>query len=325
MSDEGALRLLVTGGCGYLGSQLIRDLGEDARFDGATIHVLDNLQRGHARALFDLPGGARYRFFEGDVLDPATMRRALAGVDAVIHLAAIVHTPMSVENAAWVQQVNHWGTSHLVDACVDAGIRRLVFASSAAVYGPGGPFREGDVCRPLGHYAQSKRRAEEIVLAARERGLRPQILRLGSFFGLAPVLRLDAVVNHLGYLAGIRRALPVHGSGEQRRPAIHVADASDALRFALAREVDRDGELFNAVSASPSVNEVVAAIQAVLPDARVHYTEQDVLDHLSMDVDGAALRDAGWRPARSLEAGVRELLERFGALRPVDRLPVDEL
>ena len=325
MSTNSALRVLVTGGCGYLGSHLIRDLGSDPRFAPATIHVLDNLQRGQARALFDLPESARYRFFEGDVLDPATLRRALIGVDAVIHLAAIVHTPMSAENASWVQQVNHWGTSHLLDACADAGVTRVVFASSAAVYGPGGPFREGDVCRPLGHYAQSKRRAEETVLAARERGIRPQILRLGSFYGLAPVLRLDAVVNHLGYLAGIRRALPVHGTGEQRRPAIHVADASEALRFVLTREVSEEGELFNAVSGSPSVNEVVAAIHAVRPEARVHYTEQDVLAHLSMDVDGTALLETGWRPTHSLEEGMRELLERFAALRPVDRLPVDEL
>jgi UDP-glucose 4-epimerase len=325
MNTDDTRRVLVTGGCGYLGSHLIRDLGNDPRFAPATIHVLDNLQRGQTQALFDLPRSARYRFFEGDILDPATLRRALAGVDAVIHLAAIVHTPMSVENAAWVQQVNHWGTSHLVDACADAGVERIVFASSAAVYGPGGPFREDDVCRPLGHYAQSKRRAEEVLLAARERGIRPQILRLGSFFGLAPVMRLDAVVNHLGYLAGIRRALPVHGTGEQRRPAIHVADASDALRFALAREAGEDGELFNAVSGSPSVNEVVAAIHEALPSARAHYTEQDVLDHLSMDVDGTALREAGWQPTHSLAAGLGELLERFAALRPVDRLPVDEL
>ena len=219
--------ILVTGGCGYLGSRLIRDLANDKQLGGVTIRILDNFQSGHQQALMGLPKEGRYQFIEGDILDPSIVRLALQGVDAVIHLAAIVTTPMSFDRPVWMEQVNRWGTIHLVDACLQAGVQRFIYASSAAVYGPGGPFSEVGPCHPLGPYAQSKQRAEVGVLKAAERGLMPTILRFGSIFGLAPVTRFDAVINHFVYLTGIGRPLTVYGDGQQSRPFIYVRDASE--------------------------------------------------------------------------------------------------
>lgn len=324
MTSERARTLLVTGGCGYLGSQLIRDLAADDRFAGRRLRILDNFEGGgRHEAILDLPAGDTYEVVEGDLLNPAALRLALAGVDAVIHLAAVVRTPFSFDRPSWLEQINHWGTAHLVDACIEAGTAELIYAGSAAVYGPGGPFFEADPPRPLGPYAHSKLGGERVVLAAAERGLATTVLRLGSLFGAAPVVRFDAVANRLIYLAGIGRSVTVFGDGRQRRPLIHVRDASGALRRALVEPSWR-GRVFNAVAENPSVLEIVEAVQASRPQVRVRFGDQDVLTHLTQEVDARALRAEGWTPGETLAGGVGELLDRFRGLAPSSPPPVPE-
>lgn len=305
--------ILVTGGCGYLGSQLLCDLARDVRLSGVTIRIVDNLQRGQIRALMDLPETARFQFVEGDILDTSTVRRALHQVDAVIHLAAVVRTPLSFENPAWLEQVNHWGTAQLIESCLQSGVRRLIFASSTAVYGPADRAqREGDACRPQGPYAQSKYAAEQSITTAKPRGLNPAILRFGTLFGCAPVVRFDAVANRFAYLAGIERPLTVYGDGEQRRPFIHVRDASAAVRHCLLYPEMED--VYNAVGTTASILELVEGVRQTKPDVQVRYVEQDIRTHFSFNVCNDTLVRSGWQPATTLEAGVAELIEHFVGL-----------
>ncbi|HHH41980.1 MAG TPA: SDR family NAD-dependent epimerase/dehydratase [Chloroflexi bacterium] len=306
--------ILITGGCGYIGSQLIRDLAGDPRFADVIIRILDNMQRGGYPALMNLPTEGRYQFIEGDILDPVTVRWALRGVDAVVHLAAVVRTPFSYDHPAWMEQVNHWGTAQLVEQCLDAQVTRFFFASSASVYGPGGVFEETSACRPVGPYAQSKWRAERVVMAARERGLRPTILRLATAFGYAPTMRFDAVANRFAYLAGIGRPLTVYGTGEQIRPLIHVRDVSRAIRFCLAHSEDTEDHIFNVVGENASVLDIVEAVRSVKPEVRIHYTEQDVLTHLSFAIDGRKFEEMGWEPRYTVETGMAEVLALFKGL-----------
>lgn len=307
--------ILVTGGCGYLGSRLIRDLAIDNRLGQPTVRVLDNFQNGRHDALLGLPEHGDFEFVEGDLLDPSCLRLALSGVHDVIHLAAVVRTPFSFENPSWLEQVNHWGTSHLVDACVEAGVSRLLFSSSCAVYGPGGPFSESAPCRPMGPYAESKRRAEEAVLAATQRGLKTIVARLGSLYGTAPVMHFDAVANRLSYLAGVGRSIIVYGSGRQQRPLIHVADASRAIRLLLADRATTKPSTVNVVSENPSVLEIASAIRAARPDIELRFTDQDIRVHVSLSADNEVLRSLGWEPSVSLQSGVSELLGGFRRLR----------
>ncbi len=312
LAPAGGRTILVTGGCGYLGSQLIRDLVCDERLGHVTVRILDNLQGATYQALMHLPVEGQYQFMEGDILDPLAVRLALQDVDAIVHLAAIVRTPMSVEHPVWVEQINHWGTVRLVDACLEAGVSRFIYASTAAVYGPGGPFMETDVCRPVGPYAQSKHRAELKVFAAAERGLRPTILRCGTLFGLAPVTRFDAVANRFAYAAGVGQPLTIYGNGEQKRPFIHIRDVSDVIRFCLAQPDLTVGQVFNVVSENASVQELAEALRNAKPDTTLRYTEQDVLTHLTFEADPARLFDLGWQPQFSVQAGMAELVAQFG-------------
>ena len=276
--------ILITGGCGYLGSQLIRDIESNPDLD-LNIRILDNMQSKNYQALMNLKGEGKYHFIKGDILDPAIVAYALEGVELVIHLAAIVKTPMSFENQTWVQQVNHWGTAGLIESCLDAGVRKFIYASSAAVYGPGGPFNESDVCRPFGAYAQSKHRAERSVLTAVNRGLTPIVLRFGTLYGYAPSMRFNAVANRFAYLAGSKRSLVVFGQGDQVRPFVHVRDASTAVQFCINQFDQYSGEIFNIVGSNASILDLVRAVQSSLPDVGVRYTEQDVLTHLSIMVN----------------------------------------
>jgi nucleoside-diphosphate-sugar epimerase len=304
-------KILVTGGCGYLGSQLLRDLPLHLPHL-TTIRILDNIRHGQLRALMDLPPNIVYEFIEGDLLDPSVLRFALHEVDAVVHLAAIVRTPLSFDNPAWLEQVNHWGTAQLVEASLANGVSRLIFTSSTAVYGPGDSFYEQSPCHPQGPYAQSKYAAEQVIDAANTRGLHATILRLGTLFGLAPNTRFEAVVNRFAFLAGVRQPLTVYGNGEQRRPIIHVRDAAAVIAHALKQPLP--DSLYNATSVSASVLEIVAAIQTANPETVVRFTDQDIRTHFSMQVENSKLLATGWRPQWSLEAGVAEMLAHFTSL-----------
>ena len=302
--NEGPV-ILVTGGAGYIGSQLIRDLAADARFSDHTVRIYDNLQRQHLCGLMDLPAGGRYEFIEGDILDRLNLGRAMRGVQAVIHLAALVKTPLSFEHPEWTEQVNHWGTASVVDCALSANVPRLLYVSSASVYGPGGPFRETDTRRPIGPYAISKLKGEEEAIRSPY-----TIVRLGTVFGNAPAMRFDGIANRLTYQAGVGRPMVIHGSGEQIRPLIHVRDASAVLRLCLA-DPKTEEEVINAVMANPSINRIARTLQTIVPDAPIWYTDQDILTELSFEVDSSKLIEMGFRPQFSLAQGLEEMVERW--------------
>jgi len=304
------MRVLVTGGCGYLGGQLLRDLPTFWKDSGLKVRILDNLERGRPEALMDLPDEARYEFVQGDVLDPSIQRAVLRDVDAVVHLAAVVRTPLSFDEPTWVEQVNHWGTSHLLEACLDAGVEDFVFASSAAVYGPGGPHAEDDPCDPMGAYAQSKYEAERAVRSAGRRGLRTTILRFGTMYGKAPVTRYEAVANRFALLAGTHRPLTVYGDGTQKRPFIHVRDASHLSCWTLENRARTAGRTLNAFEQNASIVDLVEAVRETHPDVEIRRTEQDVRTHLSFELDEKP-QSLDWIPSHNIPDGLGELISRL--------------
>lgn len=302
--------ILVTGGAGYIGSQLIRDIALDPRFAGVTVRIYDSLRHKNYSGLMDLPVEGCYEFVEGDILDRLNLQRAMQDAVAVFHLAAIVTTPLSFDHPEWTEQINHWGTAAVVDCMVRAGVTRMIYCSSASVYGPGGPFKETDPCRPIGPYATAKRKAEDEVRQAEERGLEATIVRLGTTFGSAPAMRFDASANRFAYLAGVRRPMVIYGTGGQVRPLIHIRDASSVFRLCLA-DPAFIGETVNAATEHPSLNDIAATVQRLAPAATTRYTDQDILTEISFDVDASKLMGMGWTPQVSLEEGLKEVLERW--------------
>ncbi|NNF04339.1 MAG: SDR family oxidoreductase [Rhodothermales bacterium] len=313
MSAHESGTILVTGGAGYIGSQLVRDLLTDTRFSGRAVRVYDNLHRQQLSGILDLPPQAEVEFIEGDILDRVSLRHAMKGVSAVIHLAAIVRTPLSFDHPSQTEQINHWGTATVTDCALEAGVSAFVHASSAVVYGVGGPFRENDECRPIGPYAESKLRSEQEVIEAAERGLNATILRLGTVYGYAPAVRFDAAPNRFVYLAGIGRPMVLLGDGNQMRPFIHVRDAANAVMHVL-HNPDSPGRVLNAVTINCRLSDVAARIAKFLPDARIRHAEQDFLSRVGFEVLPGRLEALGFRPSYDLEQGILELLGRFEGL-----------
>lgn len=299
--------ILVTGGAGYIGSQLVRDLAGDPLFKEGTIRIYDNLHRQHFCGLMNLPFGERYEFIEGDILDRCNLMRAMRDADMVVHLAALVRAPLSFDNPEWTNQVNHWGTASVVECALSAGASRFIYASSASVYGVGGPFFETDPCSPLSPYAISKLKGEQEVLQGAKRGLDVTVLRLGTAYGFSPAMRFDATVNHLAYLVGVGRALVVHGSGEQLRPLLHIRDASAAIRFCMANP-QTVGQILNAVTENPSINKIACTLKRIRPDVELRYTDQDALTEVGFSVDASKLLGMGFEPQFDISQGLVELL-----------------
>ncbi len=306
--------ILVTGGCGYLGSKLLEKLGARANL---TIRIFDNLSSGSHQALMDLPTGAKYEFFEGDILDSVALGRALTGVDAVIHLAAVVQTPLSFENPSWIQQVNQFGTTSLVEACLKAGVSRFIYASSTSVYGPDKYATEGDPCRPLGPYAESKHKAENFVLDSVNRGLQPTVLRFGVFTGLAKVTRFETVANKFAFYAGVQRPLTIYGKGEQTRPFLAIEDAAKSILFALDNGQNTGGEVLNVVNDNLSIKDIAEIIKEIHPSASERYVEQDIRTHYNYESDNTKIKKLGWQPSKRIAESLESIITKYSGYQKI--------
>lgn len=253
------MRVLVTGGAGYIGSVLVPRLL--AR--GHQVRVLD-------RMFWGLP---HYANVEGVELLNADVRRvpeaALNGIDAVDHLAGFSNDPTAEYSPEANWQMNAAATESLVELCCAAGVRRLVFGSSCSLY-DGAPstddlLDETAAISPRGAYATSKRHSEQVLLQAAEKGLDPVILRQATVYGRSPRMRFDLVVNSFVKDALVRERLVLHGGGYMWRPLVSVNDLADAHIAALEAPGDLvAGETFNVVGENHQVRELAEIVAAEL-------------------------------------------------------------
>ncbi|WP_070887136.1 NAD-dependent epimerase/dehydratase family protein [Pseudomonas sp. D1-3] len=230
MSDQ---PVLVTGGAGFIGSNLVDALL--AR--GHSVRVLDNLSMGK---LSNLPlDHHRLSFIEGDVADAALVSRAVAGCSAVVHLAAVASVQASVDDPVSTHQSNFIGTLNICEAMREHGVRRVVFASSAAVYGNNGEgvaIDEDTAKAPLTPYASDKLASEHYLgFYGRQHGLEPAIFRFFNVFGPRqdPSSPYSGVISIFTQRAQQGLPISVFGDGEQTRDFFYVADLVELLLQAL--------------------------------------------------------------------------------------------
>jgi UDP-glucose 4-epimerase len=314
-------KILVTGACGYIGAALVRKLS--TQVEGIVIRMLDNLSSGSFNALVDLPIEGHFQFVEADILDPTQLEYSLRDIDTVIHLAALVKTPLSFDNPSSLDQVNYWGTAHLVNACVEQGVENIIYLSSTSVYGPGENFTEDEEPKPLGTYANSKLSAENFI-RKRSKDINYTILRLGTVYGPSSTLRVESFVNRLSFLAGTKKKMTVFGDGEQKRPVIYIDDCCALIREVLENPDDFSNQVYNAVEGNYSVNQVVSVIKELKGDVNIHYTDQDIRTHYSFSVDNEKLSQKGWRPDHDLQQGIRKLLDRFKGFEGIRLSQIDD-
>ncbi|HSL81763.1 MAG TPA: NAD-dependent epimerase/dehydratase family protein [Thermoanaerobaculia bacterium] len=255
------LPVLVTGGAGFIGSHLVDALVER----GARVRVLDDLSTGRRENLAGVAD--RIELVEGDVRDPETCRRAAAGVRVVLHQAALGSVPRSMADPATTIAVNVAGTANVFAAARDAGVHRVVYASSSSVYGdsPALPKREGEEGRPLSPYALSKAMDEELAqVFGTAFGLELVGLRYFNVYGPRqdPAGPYAAVVPRFFAACRAGEAPVIHGDGEQSRDFTYVADAVAANLLAAAAPAEACGRAYNVAGGRrTTINEIAAEIR----------------------------------------------------------------
>ena len=319
MSDHRPrMRILVTGGAGYLGSTLVPQL----LADGHAVRVLDSLRYG-GRSLLGVWSQPGFDLVRGDLRDRALVRGCVEGIDAVVHLAAIVGDPACAREPDDARAINVDASLHLLDACLEAQVARFVFASTCSNYGrmtdPDALMDETSALRPLSLYAETKVAFERVLLdPARTHPLCTTPLRFATIFGVSPRMRLDLTVNEFTVEMLLHRHLVVYGE-QFWRPYVHVRDAASAIRLTLASPIDRvRGQVFNVGSSAQNFQkqQIVDLIRRQVPDATVEYVHvaQDPRDYR---VSFAKIRDRlAFRTTTSVEDGVAEVarLVRLGVL-----------
>jgi nucleoside-diphosphate-sugar epimerase len=293
------MKILVTGGAGYIGTTLIPLLLD--RADDVT--VFDSLLYG-GEPLVPFFRARRFAFVRGDIRDGEALRSAARGHDVVIHLAAIVGFPACREDPQLAESTNVTGTANVAKA-VDPG-QYVLFGSTGSNYGA----LVDEICteetplNPLSIYGKTKTQAEEILLATGQ----TTAFRFATAFGISPRLRLDLLINDLTYQA-VRQKYIVVYEADFMRTFIHVHDIARSFLFALDNIDRMRGKVFNvgAESLNYSKREVCELI-AKKTGALVHYADVgEDADKRNYTVSYAKIRNLGFETTISLEDGVDEL------------------
>jgi UDP-glucose 4-epimerase len=263
------LRVVITGGAGFIGANLSRRLSEA----GQAVTALDDLSTGRAVNL----RGVDVQLIEGSVVDRSLVARAVEGADAVVHLAARGSVPRSLADPLATHEANATGTAEVLEAARRGGVGHVVVASSSSVYGanPAIPKHEELAPAPISPYGASKLHGESLALAyQRSFGMPVLALRFFNVFG--PLQPADhdyaAVIPRFVAAALAYRPVEIHGDGQQTRDFTYVGSVVDVIAEALARRTTSEGPVNLAFGSRMSLLEVLDCLERLLdsPIDRCH-------------------------------------------------------
>ncbi len=301
------MKILVTGGAGFIGSHVVEHFQ-----DRAEVRVLDNLRSGYQRNL----DGLKAEFHQGSVIDREAVRRAVAGVDYVFHLAALVSVPESLSEIGTCVDINVHGLINVLEESAAAGVKKLCFASSAAVYGehPANPKSEDLPPDPRSPYAITKLDGEYYCdLFARTGKLETTSLRFFNVFGPRqdPNSAYGAAVPIFITRALRGETLTIFGDGRQTRDFIYVKDIVGALDFA-ARTPGLKGTFNVGYGDTLSIGDLAKRIIATAnSDSEIEFAPPRPGDVRFSQADPQKLFQAGFRPEYALERGLEITLEHY--------------
>ena len=300
------MRALITGGAGFIGAHLANRLHNLGHY----VRVIDDLSCGDPERLH-----SGVNFTRGDVNDVPKLWSLLQGMEVVFHLAARVSVPASVLYPREYNLVNVGGTVSLLEACRDVGVRRVMLASSATVYGdqPAQPVTESMEARPEVPYAVSKRAAEHyLFVMGRLVGIETVSLRIFNAYGpdqSVPPSHAPVIPQVVQQVIG-RGSVVIDGDGTQTRDFVYIDDVVSALvSAASAREIDQ--QIINIGSGvETSINELVRRIgetAGVTPNVLHNREKSGGLARLVADIENAR-RLLKYRPKTDLDQGLRQFL-----------------
>jgi nucleoside-diphosphate-sugar epimerase len=303
------MKVIITGGAGYVGSVLTALL----LAEGHQVRVLDSLAHGGDSLLgaWCHPG---FEFVRGDVRDHATVKAAVSGRDAVVHLAAIVRDPACARNPDLARAVNLDASLQLIEESQTAGVERFVFASTCSNYGKmkdtDAYVDEESELSPVSLYAETKVAVELALLKSHlGNGWSPTPLRFATVYGVSPRMRFDLTVNEFTMEMLTRKHLKVFGE-QFWRPYVHVRDAARGIATVLQSPIEKvRGRVFNvgATDQNFQKQQLVKLIQPYAPDAVVEYVRKTE-DPRDYRVSFSRIAgELGFETSRSVPQGIEEI------------------
>jgi len=305
------LRVLVTGGAGFIGSHLANELIREE----CEVSVLDNFSTGKFENLEQNLSQAKLRLVEGDMREPQKVKKAIGNSEVVFHLAAITSVPYSVKHPDVTRDVNVTGTLNLLEASLNSDVEHFILVSSCAVYGEAQhlPISEEEPTKPLSPYAESKLEAEH---KCREfyakRGLKTTILRPFNVYG--PRMRSDQYGGVIAkFIERLQRGEPpiIYGDGTQTRDFIHVQDVVSIMKIAV-NNGNAAGQTFNVATGIPTtINQLAQLLTQLTSDKKIkprhHAARQGDLKHSYASIVKAR-NSLGYEPKITLKQGLLNLI-----------------
>ncbi len=293
-------RILITGGAGFIGANLVRLL----LAAGYQVRVLDNFSAGQRSYL----AGLDIDLIEANILDVAAVKQAMTGVSGVVHLAAQTGVPGSLQDPYHDCQTNVIGTLNLLEACRHAEVKRFVFASSNAPLGrQEPPATEDKAPLPISPYGASKLAGEGYCLAYHGSwGLGTVVLRFANIYGPYSAHKNSVVAKFFKDVLATGH-ITIDGDGQQTRDFIYVGDLCWAIQLAL--ESDAVGEVFQiATGVETSIEQLAQIVQDVVgQDVQTEYGPARQGDiHKNYSLIGKAMTILGWKPEVDLAGGLRQ-------------------
>lgn len=300
--------ILVTGGAGYVGSVLVPEL----LAAGHKVTVLDLYLYGD-NVLAGSKDHENLTEVKGDLRDLDTVKKALTGCDAVIHLACISNDPSFELNPNLGKSINYDPFVPMVRAAKEAGVKRFIYASSSSVYGikEGVKVTEDLTLEPLTDYSKYKAMCEADLNRESQPGFVTTTIRPATVCGYSPRQRLDVIVNILTNHAVTNRQIKIFG-GSQKRPNIHIKDMARAYLHVLQQEDEKiNGQVYNVGYQNHTLDELGEIVCKVVgDDVVVHHEETD--DLRSYHVSSEKIqKELGFTPKFTIQDAVNDLCEAF--------------
>lgn len=297
-------KILVTGGAGYLGSHVVKQLLDN----DYKVRVLDDLSFGQI-GIKKIKSNPNFELIKGDIRDLQSVLKSMEGVDGVIHLAGIVGDPASKIDPILSTEINYLSTKLVVDSALYFNIKQFVFASTCSVYGASNNdiLNEKSKVNPVSIYADTKLKSEKIILDSYGKNFNPVIFRTGTLFGFSDRMRFDLAINFLSAQATKNNKITIEG-GKQWRPFIHVHDAARAYLAALEKSPTKSNNILNLGGDDMNfqLKDIGNIIDESIDDVKITFTKN--IDRRNYRVSfGKIKKILKFEPEITVKDGIKEI------------------
>ena len=302
------MRILITGGAGYLGSVITRKL-----LQNHSVTIIDNLMYNQT-SLIDLCGNSNFKFIYGDVRDYKLLIEQVTKHDVIIPLAALVGFPACENDKQLATSINYHHIKDIVDNITKE--QKLLFPNTNSGYGSrnDGEVSEEDRLTPVSHYGHTKCDAENYIKSF-SNGI---VFRLATVFGVSSRMRLDLLVNEFVYKLLTDKYITIFEKTFVRN-FIHIQDVASVFEFMIENYDKHKGQIFNVGLSDTNINkkQLVERIQKYIPDTSITYSDYFVdPDKRDYVVSNKKIESTGWKPKYSIEDGVQELIQAYQIIVP---------